>query len=81
MEPFEILIDINGDEVGLLVVPFPGEIKYNIFNGLDRICTVWPLVEGEDITWITDTDLPEDLIILIGLHIEIAINDKLGDNG
>jgi hypothetical protein len=80
MEPFEILIDINGNDHPLLAVPFPEEIKYNIFNGLDHLCAVWPSVENDQITWMTDKDVQKELLVMIGDGIEKAINDKLADN-
>ena len=77
MEPFEILIDINGNDHPLLVVPFPKEIKYNIFNGLDHLCAVWPFVDGDKVTWLTDKDVQIELLEMIGNGIERSIDAKL----
>jgi hypothetical protein len=77
MEPFEILITINGNDRALLAVPFPDEIKYNVFNGLDQLCAVWPFVENEQVTWVTDKDVEIELLVMIGNGIEKAINDQL----
>ncbi|MBC7565359.1 MAG: hypothetical protein H7223_00165 [Pedobacter sp.] len=80
MEPFEILITINGNDHALLAVPFPDEIKYKIFNGLDQLCAVWPFVENEQVTWMTDKDVEIELLVMIGNGIEKAINYQLAAN-
>ncbi|MEJ7557868.1 MAG: hypothetical protein WKF66_06125 [Pedobacter sp.] len=80
MEPFEIIIDINGNDHPLLAVPFSGEIKYNIFNGLDHLCAVWPSVDNEQVTWLSDKDVQVELLQMIGTGIEKAINDQLAAN-
>jgi hypothetical protein len=80
MEPFEILIDVNGSAHALLSVPFPGELKYNIFNGLDYLCTVWPEVIDEQVNWKTNEDVQLELLLMIGNGIEKALNDKLAEN-
>jgi hypothetical protein len=80
MEPFEILIDVNGSDHALLAVPFPGELKYNIFNGLDYLCTMWPEVIDEQLNWKTNEDVQVELLLMIGNGIEKALNDKLADN-
>ena len=80
MDPFEILIDVNGNDYPLLAVPFPGEIKYNIFNGLDHLCTVWPVVEDEQVNWVAQEDVELALLQMIGNAIEKSINDQLLEN-
>lgn len=80
MEPFEILIDVNGSDHALLAVPFPGELKYNIFNGLDYLCTVWPEVVDKQVNWKTNEDVQLELLLMIGNGIEKALNDKLAEN-
>ena len=77
MQPFEILIDVNGTDHPLLVVPFPNEIRYNIFNGLDHLCTVWPLVDGDQVLWQTDENVQIELLDMIGNGIEKSIDEQL----
>lgn len=69
-EPFEIQVLIEGQMEKILVVPDQDEAKYQLFDDLTSLGSVWSEQKGSGLVWCAEGMIARELLDQVGEQIE-----------